>query len=634
MAQISVNKRIHASLPTIGYFESTFYAETARVVDAFGFLKEFARLRKNPHLGLANQSTTGVNHSRLEYTLLLCASVTLTAKLFKGTADHIGLSAKVKIPGRDKTISSGQELLRCWALLSGIGHLHLTYGQERAFLLAAMKNESIQKYFVNSSRNTKVRGWIRSVICDGRDDLFHYVIAYWRISQLPQHDRDKAFCEKLLNSLTLPIDSLFPSNPNAKFKLSRLRAMFGALRTLSMISIDSFYSAQPIRFDLSHALLDLPRIFPEIGEPSSETDQMIAASGAWIADSVYLSKGVVRVRRPYEVIACRKILQRWSGNENRRKQIVQDALHRPVVQPSSSHFQHLFRITLKSAIQNKLVGGNLFVDAERLHQNLGAPEHLITSIEKNPFSGNHHVDLLVNRKENASSRWRLLAKATTVFLRQVEVQARQEYRKLVPAQVRRKIAPTVKRRMYQRVLGGHLHSFPQLFNAVMLDLLPEDWRYEIECEGGYAKSTKSVAARLSFSDGEVFDNAKPYFEYQLTTNPHNLSNEALHELSATSSQLKKAKEGIILVCLGSIKVRDSGDQARDELDGVIIKINGDKMIVLIVEAKCTAGARHSANEAYRQLEQTRSWVKQTNPKLSCRRKKIPGVGATMSITAP
>src|SRR6267143_6548178 len=109
-------RRIQATLPTLGNVSVDFFAESDELLQFLG-TREIRRLRRVPHLGVAASVFTGVNHSRLEYMLLQCAVIGLVAKLHK---DHelLALSANVQLAGQGPLISSAQELLKCWVILS------------------------------------------------------------------------------------------------------------------------------------------------------------------------------------------------------------------------------------------------------------------------------------------------------------------------------------------------------------------------------------------------------------------------------------------------------------------------------------------------------------------------------------
>ena len=135
-------KRIEATLPALGGYTVPFFEESEEVLEFLGD-KEIRRLDRVQHLGIAAKVFTGVNHSRLEYVLLQCAVINMLPRFHKGH-EQFALSGSVLIPGQTVRISSGEELLKCWALLGNAGHAQYTYGVERSLLNWARKNPEFQ----------------------------------------------------------------------------------------------------------------------------------------------------------------------------------------------------------------------------------------------------------------------------------------------------------------------------------------------------------------------------------------------------------------------------------------------------------------------------------------------------------
>lgn len=120
-------KQINATLPTLGSYNISFHKESAILLDRITD-KELNRLSRISHLGTAASVFTGINHTRLEYMLLQCAIIDLLPKL-NVAAEQFEMSGKVKLSNK-KIFSSGEELLKCWSILSSIGHTKYTYGVE------------------------------------------------------------------------------------------------------------------------------------------------------------------------------------------------------------------------------------------------------------------------------------------------------------------------------------------------------------------------------------------------------------------------------------------------------------------------------------------------------------------------
>lgn len=180
-------RRITASFPTLGEVNVDFFSESVQVLDFLGD-RELRRLRHVPHLGVAATVFTGSNHSRLEYVLLQCAIVGLIGKLHKHQ-QIFSISNNVKLDGLRKDVSSGEELLKVWALLSNCGHTNYTLGVERTALQYAQENEGFAKWIIGDYGPMDIHNWSKNVIKEYHDMDFHYLFSLLRIRHLPKGDR-------------------------------------------------------------------------------------------------------------------------------------------------------------------------------------------------------------------------------------------------------------------------------------------------------------------------------------------------------------------------------------------------------------------------------------------------------------
>lgn len=276
-------KVIEANLPALGQYNIKFHCESE---ETFNFLgdAEIRRLDSINHLGVASYVFTGTNHSRLEYVLLQCAIIELLPKFHKGS-EALSLSGRVTIPGQKTKISSGEELLKCWALLTNSGHAQYTFGVERSLLNKANEDKAFKDVLLSRFKG-ELRRESKRIIDEYDDISFHIIFTLLKIERLPKGSRLKARLLRILRLLILPTDSLGIKTSAEKYKIYRLKKLYKRVRLLSIVALDSYYSHHPIRYDVTSALLSLDSFFSDPGVDSNFI-RLLEQTAAWIADELY-----------------------------------------------------------------------------------------------------------------------------------------------------------------------------------------------------------------------------------------------------------------------------------------------------------------------------------------------------------
>ncbi|MGB0218895.1 MAG: hypothetical protein ACPGJF_06140 [Sinimarinibacterium flocculans] len=470
----------------------------------------------------------------------------------------------------------------------------------------------------------------------GRDDQLHYVFCYRRIAYLPKHDRRKAPAERLLSALLHPIDELYRGDSSAKFKLIRLRHLFSTIRLLSMLAIDSYYSAQPLRFQIAQSVLGLPDLMRSMSNEGTNIGNLLKQTAAWLADALYLAPEVTTLRSAHELRVAAEIKKRAKGPSKAKalRKLLDRSLWHGVTPVEKRGFRHLVRLTLRGAYQKRLLPEDKFLATAAIHRDVICGDSALASVDTNSFSGDSHIDLMVQGSSPTADNWGLLSRLITWAIKAIEVQALNELRRLVPGAVRadKKATKTVSTRFLTRLVRRHLSLVPQLFRAVMKELLPPGWSVEIEREGLLSEDSRTIRLRASLSIGVQIDELGEELTRQIEDNPHALSPAALQELVATRSALDRSPSKFIIGCVGKIVIKDQLGKHRDEVDGLFVEVDGDSIRVRMVEAKTGGTYQERETSAMNQLAATRSWVRRRKG-LSCARRRLPRMGAMMIVSA-
>ena len=385
----------NANIPSLGTYEVRFHSESEEIVN---FLedKEFSRLGDINHLGVASYVFTGTNHSRLEYLLLQCSIIEMLPRYHKGI-ESVSLAGKVKIPRQSRKISSGEELLKSWVLLSNCGHAQHTYGVERALLNRACKDSEFRD-FLNAELPNYLKVESDRIVDSYNDSEFHHLLALVRISRLPKGSRLKARLFRLMKVLICPVESLETTDPAERFKLFRLRKLYERVRLISIVALDTYYSHHPIKFEVSSALVSLDSLFRE---PSVNTDffKLLNNTAGWLADELYMHPSAAAAQKYYEFSSAKKIETRLSSKKSKKNKhynLYLNVMNSGFGKPNISQLVPLSRFTFFYTRSGPIFGQNIYELTLKLEAQISPTEADHVSVLINPFTKNMHIDLLYN----------------------------------------------------------------------------------------------------------------------------------------------------------------------------------------------------------------------------------------------
>jgi hypothetical protein len=625
--------RIDATLPTLGAVAVDFHKESQVVADFMGE-KEWRRLRSVPHLGVAASVFTGVNHSRLEYVLLQSAVAGLVAKLHKND-EQFALSNEVMLTGISTPISSGEELLKIWALLSNYGHAQFTYGVERALLQQASGDPSVRDWLTTAIRHRDLRKWAIDVVEKYAYVDFRYLLALLRISLLPSHDRRKNRFAHYLRNLLLPLASLFPDNAAARHKLARLRDLYARIRLLSMVALDAHYSHNPISIDLNSAIIGMAELLPRVGRDSG-FDQLLRDAAGWLADELYLHPNAVAAQREYELRFDARFPRRFARAVKSQSlpTLIFELMNQGLGPPKPKVLCHLIRLSLPGPRRQLLVMHNVLEAQRQLQKELLSPPRTYLSIDTNTFTRTVHLDFLY--RTNVGT----LRDVTKIFtsiqkwlVRTVEADSLARARRLYSSSFRTKEQVQVfKSRDVVRQINRYTGILRSVFEATIRYLLPENRRGVVAEAIPINGTSTPVMIRMRLSDGGLVDTVSPRISEILEENPDNLAQDRLQELRCLREAVNQSEAPFVLACAEKLTVRDEHGRPVDDWDGVMIEISDRVLALTIIEAK-TGGTPHNREStAFDQLDSTRKLLTARH-RLRYRRRRISGMGAQITFTS-
>lgn len=624
-------KRIEAALPALGNYVVPFHKESEEVLQFLGE-KELSRLDRVQHLGVASKVFTGVNHSRLEYTLLQCAVINLLPKFQKGN-ENFALSGAVRISGQKGRISSGEELLKCWALLSNAGHAQYTYGVERSLLNFARSDENFKKLLVERFP-VSLRRWSLSVIDEYRDTSFHYLLALLRISFLPQHSRTKARLFRLMSALLLPLDELTFDDSVDKYKLFRLRRLFDQVRLLCIVTLDAYYSHHPVRYQLSGTLMNLGVLMEEI-EEKSEFAQLMEQTAAWLADEIYFHPKAAAAQKNYELMSAKKLAgvykPRLTSSQELQK-FFQNFMESGFGQPKVDQLRPLARLSFPRSRFGEVFGRDEYTLVQSVESQLSNSSTTHVSVLFNPYSKIFHFDLLYDKATATSACVsEITSRAVRWLSRLVEAQSLWQIRSLrAPDTAPPELIERLRRKFLDELVDRSYPALKSLFNGIVRYVLPEHLIGSMS-EVMPRNGQRAIGLRLNYVRGGSYDSLTNTLDELISKNPNACAGDRLHELKAIQQFITRSKAPVVMACLEKFIVREMGGQHIDDWDGLVLEIFEGRITFSVIEAKNLKSATKSENQAFKQLVATRDLVIRTR-KLTSRRKRIPGLGAVISFS--
>lgn len=624
--------RVNATLPMLGTVPVDFHDESEVVTEFMG-QKEWDRLRSVPHLGVAASVFTGVHHSRLEYVLLQCAVTWLVGKVHRND-EQFALSNKVALNGLKNPISSGEELIKIWILLSNYGHAQHTYGVERALLQQATEISEIRDWLVGAIARRDLRKWATALIEEHRYTDFRYILTLLRISLLPRRDRRKNRFAHYLRNLLLPLSELFPSDPVSRYKLGRLRDLFARIRLLSMVALDAHYSHQPISMNLTSAIVSLAELLPSASRGTG-FNQFLNATSGWQADELYLHPLAVAAQREYELRFAAKFPKRFleATRESRLPTLLHELMTQGLGPPRPAKLLHVVRISLPAPTRRQLLGSsNIYETTKQLQKDLVDPPKSYLSVDTNTVTRIVHIDLFL-RRDAISIRnvTRIYTRLQKWLVRNLEADSLARIRRLYSG-ISKVEVQKAKERDFYRQLDRYSELILSFFNSVIRSYVPLDRSGVIAEFRPIRRSSVPVSVSFALSDGTVIDTITPRIRQILDENPDAQPVERLQEIRCLEQVCQPSNGKFLMVCLEKFVIKDQHGKHVDDWDGIAISISESQLILTIVEGKTGGSARQREDAAFRQLDATRRIVVSRHS-LRYRRQRIDGLGAAIHFAA-
>ena len=624
-------RQIQANLPAIGAFKVNLYTESEKLVNFFGD-EELARLGRINHLGAASVAFSGINHTRLEYVLIQCAIAQMVSKLYKDNAD-LALANTVELDGLSSEISSGEELLKCWAIIGNIGHPNWTFTTERALLDGALKDNDLRKWLISGAIEKDLKTWAKRVVDNYEIFRARYVLALLRLREERPSDPRKKLFRQIVRNKVLPLGGLLGGSPAAREKLGRLRFLSRNIQLLSMVTLDAYHSHSPIRLEI------LPAI-QELAESATQTSRLkrffkvLESTAGWLAEEVYLHPKAVAAQRSYEIKASQKALKRFrrlGSSIDARNQFLNSVMADGFGRPKTGDYEPLVRLSFPLFTTRMLSGGHRNSRVELLTKEIGVSTNSIVCVDDNNFSNITFIDVLYRPNQLTAAQFGLTYRKLVLWLlKSIEADSLESIRRfLSPTRRSGEGAEETRIRILRNRLTRSETHLSRIIVSIIENVIPEGWSASIDTPSPDSHKYH-IGWKLIDSRGVPFDEMTKKLEQHQKEAIAWGNNARFHELCALEEVVKTSDGALVAAMLLPIILRNPHGHKKDEWDGVVFEITETQTNLIIVEAKGGASKAKRANLAFKQLEDTRR-ILRSRYQFKTKRARLPRLGASLQV---
>ena len=276
-----MKNRLTYNVPGCGTLTANLFKYTCSLRDFLQFYEHIDRFRRINQLGKLSEVFQGVHHKRYDYVFLQLA---LISELCKNKKSDFGLSAEREFCGElsemGKHPSMG-ELLQCLAILTNIGYLEGTFATARAWL-TYLKNDKEKYNFFKSGLDPQDRPLLKSIVDNYDYYRFNTILGLFFLQRYKRKSNEHVeFASKLLR--------LYANHDRTDIKQAELFELYRTIRTISFITLDSFYAPVPFNLELSSILLGFETLYESLFVKNTTYRIALKNLERVLQDSVYLS---------------------------------------------------------------------------------------------------------------------------------------------------------------------------------------------------------------------------------------------------------------------------------------------------------------------------------------------------------
>jgi hypothetical protein len=275
------SEKLTYNVPGCGNLTANIFPYTKSLIDFLNYYGHIDKLKNINQLGELRNVYPGAHHTRYEYVFLQLA---LISELCSNKKSDLGLSSPNSSCGSLRGLGvppSNGELLQCLAILTNIGYLEGTISTSRAWLALLKENKNAFKTFKNGLEKKDQTGFERLV----EDFDFGRFNLYTALFQLQRYKRKSPEIVKFASNVI----RVYFSYETKDFNIIRLKGIYGKIRQISFITLDSLYTPVPFNLELSSILLGFNDLYESLFTKNATYSIALSTLENVLQDTIYLS---------------------------------------------------------------------------------------------------------------------------------------------------------------------------------------------------------------------------------------------------------------------------------------------------------------------------------------------------------
>lgn len=266
-------------LPGVGLLQTTLHNESRSLYEFLDGQGEIERLKQLDHLGLVRRAWEGAHHPRWEYVMLIMR----LAEMSKDHVKEAHLAADLKLDDETQ-VSSGVELLKCWAMLLNIGHFVWTFTAEKAFLAEVKRSSRLRRELLSAMPDADTERYARNVLRDEDVYAAYHLLCFLQLSSWKGTGGFQVAWRTILKAYCLGETN----DPGVR----RALRIYRQIRTLAYLILDPAYTPSLVSVDSTELITNPRRLGLILYDSDSPLMGLMRSIQHHLFENVYLSDEV------------------------------------------------------------------------------------------------------------------------------------------------------------------------------------------------------------------------------------------------------------------------------------------------------------------------------------------------------
>lgn len=550
--------------PEIGEIEVPLYQESSVLKEDLDCIPSsgIEHLKKLNHLGQLSKILNYGYHSRYEYLVIQLYFINRLAK-----KSAYGFSSKIKL-SQNLTISSQEELMKCWVFLCEFGHLAGTYEAERFWFHQIWSNEILKNTFKKLLVDNKDLQLAFNNVLKNEDLYSFYRILSGIFLNITNTKTLKKLNVDRIETYKVILNKLLIEGKE-RTRLRRAQLVFERIRKLSYIFLD--VSRLPLALNINPIILlqELDKNTNIItDEEGYEFNLLTNHLNEILMEKIYQSSSV----NAFKIQKLHASKKRILKNIKKINFYEDDDL-----------------------LRNKFINGkhNFIIDNNKESTNLNLKHYLRLRYRTDRFSWTKKClffseERFLREKIN-SEYWKFFVssyKKEDVTERTLDIYENIDEKYEKEGKLINTIIEYTKSIYEFNTLYDTFESWVvepvliTLFKNTLLRFIKNDYQVRILAEKESIEEHPSV----EFIDSKM-DRDYWFKDIYRSSKNQKFSSEKLWEIDCLRRVIKNDKQGKIFVCNSSIYIESINNQKVAEFDGVYFRLYGDNIELTLIEAK-------------------------------------------------